>query len=248
MMHEPFRTTRLGMLTPSSNTVLEPTTARMLADVPGVTAHFGRFRVTRIALTEDSLGQFDPAPIVEAARLLADAEMHVIAWNGTSAGWLGFDSDERLCSAITAATGARSTSSVLALNAALRRLGVSRMALVTPYTGDVQARIIANYRAAGIEVVAERHLDDPGNFSFAQYDDATVAALVREVAHVQAGPGPQAVVVLCTNFRGAACVPALEAELGMPVLDSIAVTLWHSMLLADAPAVRVQGWGRVFTL
>lgn len=232
------------MLTPSSNTVLEPTTVRMLADVPEVTAHFGRFRVTRIALTEDSLGQFDPGPVVEAARLLADAEMHVIAWNGTSAGWLGFDSDERLCAAITAATGALATSSVLAVNAALGRLGVSRMALVTPYTGDVQARIVANYRTAGIEVVAERHLDDPGNFSFAQYDDATVAALVREVAVAQ----PQATVVLCTNFRGAACVPALEAELGIPVLDSIAVTLWHSMLLADVTPARVQGWGRVFTL
>ena len=216
----------------------------MLAGSPGVTAHFGRFRVVRIALTEDALGQFDPGPIVEAARLLADAEMHVIAWNGTSAGWLGFESDERLCAAITAATGAAATSSVLAVNEALRRLGVSRMALVTPYTGDVQARIVANYRAAGIEVVAERHLDDPGNFSFARYDDETVAALVREVARA----GPEAIVVLCTNFRGARCVSGLEAELGIPVLDSIAVTLWHSMLLAGVAAARVEGWGRVFAL
>ena len=65
----------LGMLTPSSNTILEPVTAAMLADVPGVTAHFARFRVTEISLGDRALGQFDNAPILEAARLLADARV-----------------------------------------------------------------------------------------------------------------------------------------------------------------------------
>jgi maleate isomerase len=36
-------TIRLGMMTPSSNTVLEPITTAMLAGVSGVTAHFSRF-------------------------------------------------------------------------------------------------------------------------------------------------------------------------------------------------------------
>jgi maleate isomerase len=35
---------RLGMLTPSSNTVLEPMTYQMLRDAPGVTAHFSASR------------------------------------------------------------------------------------------------------------------------------------------------------------------------------------------------------------
>ena len=41
----------LGMLTPSSNTVLEPVTTAMLAGLPEVTAHFSRFKVTEIALS-----------------------------------------------------------------------------------------------------------------------------------------------------------------------------------------------------
>src|SRR5918912_725830 len=40
--HPGTATLRLGMLTPSSNTVLEPITYRMLAGVPDVTAHFAR--------------------------------------------------------------------------------------------------------------------------------------------------------------------------------------------------------------
>ncbi len=34
---------RFGVLTPSSNTALEPLTSAMVAMVPGVSAHFSRF-------------------------------------------------------------------------------------------------------------------------------------------------------------------------------------------------------------
>jgi maleate isomerase len=46
---------RLGMITPSSNSVLEPVTSAMLANVAGITAHFSRFRVTEIALDAAAL-------------------------------------------------------------------------------------------------------------------------------------------------------------------------------------------------
>ncbi|HVQ70801.1 MAG TPA: Asp/Glu/hydantoin racemase, partial [Bradyrhizobium sp.] len=59
--------TRLGMLTPSSNSVLEPVTCAMLAGGPGITAHFSRFRVTEIALDAQALNQFDPSNMLPAA-------------------------------------------------------------------------------------------------------------------------------------------------------------------------------------
>ena len=235
---------RLGMLTPSSNTVLEPATARLLAGLPHVTAHFSRFRVTAIGLSEAARRQFDPAPILAAARLLADAHVDTIAWNGTSAGWLGFDSDERLCAAITAETGIPATSSVLALNKALDGLGARTLGLVTPYTADVQARIVANYAAHGVAVVAERHLGDPGNYSFAQYEEPAIAVLLRAVAEAR----PEAITALCTNFRATALAAVLEAETGIPVLDSIAVAVWRSLRLAGVAPGRVKGWGRLFEL
>src|SRR5260370_16620900 len=83
------RRTLLGMLTPSSNTTLEPVTAAMLAGVPEASAHFGRFRVTEIALSDSALAQFDDREILAAAELLADARLDVIGWNGTPSGGLG---------------------------------------------------------------------------------------------------------------------------------------------------------------
>jgi maleate isomerase len=82
---------RLGMLTPSSNTTLEPVCARMLADLPEVSVHFARFRVTEISLSEQALGQFDLAAQLSAAELLADAKCDVICWNGTSVRVAGID-------------------------------------------------------------------------------------------------------------------------------------------------------------
>ena len=71
------RRVRLGMLTPSSNTVLEPVCAAMLAGIPEVSAHFSRFRVTDISLDAAALEQFRTQPMVNAASLLADARVEI---------------------------------------------------------------------------------------------------------------------------------------------------------------------------
>ena len=131
------------MLTPSSNTTIEPVTAAMLARLPGVTAHFGRFKVTEIALSDGALKQFDDSEILRAAELLAHAKVDVIAWNGTSAAWLGLDRDERLVERIEAATGIKACTCVLAYREIFARTGAKRIGLVTPYTDDVQAAICA---------------------------------------------------------------------------------------------------------
>jgi hypothetical protein len=64
------RRVRLGMLTPSSNTVLKPVTMAMPASLPDVSAHFSRFKVTEIARSEQALGPFDDSEILCAAELL----------------------------------------------------------------------------------------------------------------------------------------------------------------------------------
>ncbi len=237
-----IRRVLLGMLTPSSNTTLEPVTAVMLAGIPEASVHFGRFRVTEIALSERALGQFDDGEILRAAELLAHARLQCIGWNGTSSGWLGFDADERLCERITAATGIPACTSVLALNEIFRATGVTRFGLVTPYLDDVQARIVANYARSGLECVAERHLGLQDNYSFSEVGAEQIRAMVREVARAK----PQAITIFCTNLRGAPLVEELEQELGIPIYDSIATVVWKSLKLAGVDPGRVQGWGRLF--
>jgi len=216
----------------------------VLAGSPHITAHFARLRVLAIDFGEGSRAQFDPGAVLAAADLLADAKVQAICWNGTSGAWLGLDQDRALCAAITARTGIPATTATLALMRAVATLGARRIGLVTPYLGEVQAAIAARWATAGLEVVAARHLEDPGNYSFADHTEATVAAMVRQVAAAR----PDAIAIHCTNFRGGGIAPALEAELGIPVLDSVAVSLWGAIGAAGGDAVGLAAQGRVFSL
>ena len=67
--------------------------------------------------------------------------------------------------------------SILALNEAFQLAGVRRFGLVTPYLDEIQERILANYQGAGFECAAERHLGDPGNFSFSEVSEAKIAEI-----------------------------------------------------------------------
>ena len=227
------------MLTPSSNTALEPATSSLLASTPHVTAHFARFRVTEIALSADADAQFEMEPMLAAAGMLADARCDAICWSGTSGSWLGLDRDRRLCAAMRARTGIEATTASLSMLEAFGELRVRRYALVTPYTYDVQQRIVERYGVEGFECVAERHAGLSVNFDFAQVPDAAIEAMVRDVARERA----DAVVVLCTNMDASRLAAPLARETGIPVLDSIAVALWGALRIVHLQgAVDIPGF------
>lgn len=233
---------RLGVLTPSSNTALEPLTSALVGQVPGASAHFSRFRVTEIALDAAALGQFDDSKILAAAELLADARVDVIGWSGTSSGWLGFDRDRELVQRIRERTGIVATTAVLALNELLALRRIRRLALVTPYTADVQQRIVANYRALDIEVVAEQHLGIRVNHEFAVVPPATLRARIDEVAQAR----PQAITTFCTNLHAAQLAQDVERAHGVPLLDTVSTTVWGMLRAAGASPAPITGWGELF--
>jgi maleate isomerase len=233
---------RLGVLTPSSNTALEPLTSALAAAMPGASAHFSRFTVTEIALSQAALGQFDDSKILAAAELLADAKVDVIGWSGTSSGWLGFERDRALCERIRERTGIAATTAVLALNELLALKKVRRLALVTPYTQDVQERIVANYARLGIEVVAERHLGIRVNHDFAGVSPATLRELMEETVPAR----PQAITTFCTNLRAAPLAAEFERAHGIPLLDTVSTTVWGMVRAAGGDPAAITGWGELF--
>ena len=230
----------IGVLTPSSNTILEPATSALVAGVPDVSAHFSRFNVTRIALSDSANDQFKLEPMLAASRLLADAHVGVIAWSGTSASWLGNEWDRNLCEAIEAETGIPACTAVGAINELIERRTAHRIGLVSPYTDDVQQRIAANYSEVGIDVVAEAHSGLSENFAFSDVSDDEIRAMCRQVAKAE----PKAIVIMCTNMRGWSFMADLEAELGIPGIDSTAAVVWKAldMLGVDMAPLRPSGW------
>ncbi len=236
--------TLLGILTPSSNTVLEPVTCEILADLDDVSAHFSRFPVTEISKTAAANAQFEIDKPLSAAKLLADAEVDAIVWSGTSASWLGFEHDEALCEAIQQRTGIPAGSSVLALNDIFQRADVKKFGLVTPYVKDIQKTIIAQYARLGFECVSERHLKKSRNFDFSEVSESQIGDMIKAVA----ADKPDAVAIICTNLRGARIAPKYEQKLGIPILDSTSAAVWAGLKIAGRNTSELKAWGRLFEM
>lgn len=252
------RRIRLGVIVPSSNTALEPLTQQIVESLNAdpaldllVSVHFARVRVTTIALSSDADAQFALTPMLDAARLLADAKVDVIGWSGTSASWLGFAADDALCSSIEEATGIPATTAVRGMNALLHKLPSDTVGLVTPYTPDVNKAIQANYASLGIHISdeASRYAGLSDNITFAELDEPTLDAMVDDV--VQNGCA-QTVLVMCTNVRAAQRArywETLYQEKGLKVLDSVATTVTGMLDVLNInvrSASAFEVWGSVF--
>ncbi len=236
--------TLIGILTPSSNTILEPLTSAMVGSLDNVSAHFGRFQVTEISTSEKSNAQFTIDRQLAAADLLADAKVDAIVWSGTSASWLGFEKDQELCAAIKERTGIVAGSAVLAINELFAAIGAKTFGLVSPYVSDIQEMIVKNYAQNDLECVAETHLNETRNFEFSMFSEDTVESAIRDVAT----SSPDAITIMCTNMQGARRASRLEEELNIPIFDSTAAAVWTGMRLAGDDPSRIKHWGKLFSL
>ena len=65
---------------------------------------------------------------------------------------------------------------------------------------------------------------------------------VRRLARAVDCPEAECVLIYCTGVAGAQLAAELEAELGKPVCDSVAVTLWKGLEMVGIEP-RLHGWG-----
>jgi maleate isomerase len=220
---------RIGLMIPSSNAVVEAQLPKLIPNDGSVLLHFARLGVTRISASAKSKAQFEMDRMVETAITLADVEPDVIVWAGTAASWLGFARDEDLARRITKTTGIPATTSLLAVNERLEALKARRIGLVTPYEANLERDIIANYAAAGIEVVSSERLDLTINTDYAKVPASRISLMCRTVAKAK----PDAIVIMCTNLAGATIAAKMGHSSGLPVIDSVAVTLTRSLAVAQ---------------
>lgn len=233
----------LGVITPSGNLVVERVTARLLRAFPAVSSHYARIAV---------VGERDPFPdgydldgMLTAARLLAHAKPDVILWNGSKGGSIGLAHDADLKRRIEDATGIGVTTSSLALLDALAKLGARRVALVTPYAGAYQQRVVATLAREGMEVRAESHLGLTDNLSYAAVPPTRILAQVEEVMPAR----PEVVLTWCTNYAGAVIAAEAERIHGVTLLDATVLPLWHALRMLGVPtSPAVAAWGRLFGL
>ncbi|HET9379775.1 MAG TPA: decarboxylase [Streptomyces sp.] len=168
---------------------------------------------------------------------LAGAEAVVWASTGGTAvtGWE--DAHEQV-RALARAAGMPASSTSFAFVHAARELGARRVAVGTTYPQDVAERFAGFLRAGGLEVTGV-HGAAAGT---AAGGEAELIALAREADRADA----EAVLLPDTSLPTAAHLPALEKDLGKPVLAAGQVTAWEALRLADR-RVNAPSLGTLFT-
>jgi maleate cis-trans isomerase len=140
---------RIGVVAPSINSCIEPQ-FRALAP-PGVEFHVTRLRL-RSGDRAELLAMGESAGA--AAELLADVDPDLVLFQCTAATTIGGPSYEAdLIARVAVAAGRPATSTGSAVVAALRTLGVERIALITPYEPEINAAEARFLDGHGLRVV-----------------------------------------------------------------------------------------------
>jgi maleate cis-trans isomerase len=180
-----------------------------------------------------------------AALELASAEVDVIVQAGTAIAFFrGFGHDQELSRRITAATGIQATTSLTAVVAALRVMGIKRPAIATSYLADIDTRLAAVLQQSGFEVAAIRGMGLKRSIDMGKVMPDETYRLACEVA--RSATDADGIFISCGNLRSFEAIEPLEADTGLPVVTSNQAGLWQALRMVGI-GDRLPGLGRLLS-
>ena len=174
----------------------------------------------------------EPGMLAGATRELTTVEPAAVLYACTSGSFIdGVTGEARLVEAMESAGAAHGVTTSGALLAALDHLGVSDVAVATPYDATVTERLHDFLAEAGAQVVSGAHLGLSREI-WKVPDEVTVDLIRRADSDAAT-----AVFVSCTNLPTYDVIASLEAELGKPVLTANQVSMWSVLRQVGRQAV-----------
>lgn len=237
---------KFGVVTPSTNTVVQPEYDDMRPE--GVTNHISRMHIPDEPVRSDDdfnelIRRIDVALEDSVERVMTCRPDHLILGISAESIWGGgLEPSRKIAQRIKQRFGDIGlTQAADALPAALSKHGVKkRIALVTPYYPVAEKHIRQFAEDIGYEAVRMVHLSCQGPVEIA----FTPLERLRSAVHEVNGDDVEAVVQFGANLPMGRLAGELEAELGKPVICVNVATYWHA-LRSNGIADQVQGYGRL---
>lgn len=170
-----------------------------------------------------------PQRLAEGAELLANTNVSAVMWACTSGSFVyGSSGSRQQVAELAEHTGVPTSSTSLAYIAALRHLGVTKVAIAASYPHDVAALFQEFLAADGITTCRMSSANIPTAAEVGDLAPEAVADFVKSNDH----PEAEAVLVPDTAMRTIELLPYLEQQAGKPVLSANQVTIWQGLRLA----------------
>jgi maleate isomerase len=222
---------KFAVLVPSTNTVVQPEFDGMRPQ--GVTNHISRIRIPNMPLASDADFRLLVERIAAAQLEAVDSAMscepdHVVLGISVETFWGGREDH----TALEVTMGAE------ACDAAFARLGVKRIAVLTPYFPVGDENVQRFFEESGYRVARIKGLKCASPVQIAHVPPQTL----RAAAEALDGDDVDAVIQVGTNLAMAGLAAQMEAERGKPILAINACIYWHA-LRQGGLADQVAGWG-----
>lgn len=213
---------RLGFVIPAANTTLEVEAPLVLKET--ASSHFQRFG--QLVRSQDDLAPAQDA-IVAAAQVLVSARIAALGIGYTAGSYAGGTTwDGNLRARVSDAIGRPAITAADAIIRCLRTVGAARVAVVSPYSRQVNDGLRAYLDASGIGTTAL--VGSPPRGPAGEVPIPEVEQLALSVDRA----GAHALLIACTGLRTMTLIEALERRTGLPVVSSnlaLLVTLLDSV-------------------
>ena len=228
-------TRHFGVLIPSTNTTVE-IECRLLP--AAYQAHVGRLMTSAPGRT------FQPSrdeDIDYQSRLLGTARVELVILAQTSASLFADDYDEITTRRMSAGAGVPAITSAQAVGRAVRALGARHIAVVSPYSDEVNQRASRYFASKhGLETVALEGFGATDSYAIGQLGPENARSAFARIDR----PEIEVFVVPGGNFPTMTAIAAWEQEFAKPVVTTNQASFW-AMLRHFNSGDRVPTFGRL---
>ena len=232
---------RIGLIVPSPNTVTETEFWRMAPE--GVSIHTTRllYRADEVDDPVADMEQFLPQTLEE----LRGLEVDVVAYACTASALKTPHEETR--DEVAKGVGRPAVTTMGTILEAFKALGVTRIAVGSPYPEEVNKAERKYFESQGLTVTA-----DEGVILFEaqqrlRHMNLVTEADVEELAKHIDSPDAEAIFLSCGDMATLGIVDKLEKALGKPVVTSVQATFWGALRAAGIDD-RIDGCGTLLAM
>lgn len=230
---------KIGLIYIASSWIMEP--EFYLMSPPGVITC--TTRISLQSVTEKSLLNLGDQAC-DAAELLAEAPMDVIALGCTSGSFIGGNSyDLELIKRMEQRSSTRCTTTGRSVINAFKAMDIDRIALFTPYTDDINNKAISYLSENSIETVSHKGMGLVKDYDI---DMVPLDTVKKEVLSLKGLSESKAIFISCTGLKTIPLIEELEKLTCLPVITAVQATFWNSLKISNVKK-SPEGFGSLFS-